>query len=364
MISSQCDAEFAGKTLTDIRKNLQSELEKETVLDKNIFKVWINDAPAPTGSAKQNWWETCLKQVDECDILLVLYNGRSGSSIKPGGLGICHAEYHQGVTNSPGKVYLIKLSHQNINITDSDKAFLLDINKSKTFSPEVKDEHNLMKHVKKTLHGAVLEMLHAGVNEYKKGKRCYGEALEWSNLDFLSRKDKIIECLRGALKEQQKAELINEYYLKCKIDDTNILIKTHAIPASLSIPSALEIVGQPFRKDHEISNKLGNGQVGPLHIIGCHKTATESQARKLLGFSDAIIITAPFGIYVADKIQKIQFVFIVGCYDVSSTKHGIQRFFDWLEQSNEKVSVVSRGRSRAKILKIIAKEQSSQPNSE
>ena len=123
------------------------------------------------------------------------------------------------------------------------------------------------------------------------------------------------------------------------------------------IPSAIEIVGQPFQNDYKISNIVCNRYIGPLHIIGCHKTATENQARKVLGFSDAIIIAAPFGIYVADEIQKIQFVFIVGCYDASSTKHGIQRFFNWLEQSNEKVSVVNRATSRANILQAIAREQ-------
>lgn len=367
MISSQCEAEFAGQKLTEIRNKLKNLLEEQKILDKTIFKIWINE-PAPAESAKQDWWDTCLKQVDDCDILIVLYNGHSGSPMNNGGLGICHAEYNQGVSNSPGKVYLIQLSHNNENFTDGDKAFLSDIKKYKTFNGGVvEDEDSLTELVKNTIHGAVLSMLYSGVNEYKKGKRCLGEALEWSNLDFHSRKNKIIECINDALKAQQKAELINDNYknfLKCQINGANLLIKTHAIPASLSIPSALEIVGQPFQNDYKISNIVRNRYIGPLHIIGCHKTATENQARKLLGFSDAIIIAAPFGIYVADEIQKIQFVFIVGCYDASSTKHGIQRFFNWLEQSNEKVSVVNRATSRANILQAIAREQKNKLNRE
>jgi hypothetical protein len=107
MISSRCEPLFSGKTLAEIRENLQQSLEKEEFLGKKIFKVWINE-PEPAESAKQTWWDVCIEKVDDCDILLVLYNGQSGSKMSEEGLGICHAEYRQGVTNSPGKVYLIE----------------------------------------------------------------------------------------------------------------------------------------------------------------------------------------------------------------------------------------------------------------
>jgi hypothetical protein len=101
-----------------------------------------------------------------------------------------------------------------------------------------------------------------------------------------------------------------------------------------------------------ISNKCG----GPLHIIACHRTATETQAIKLLGFPDATVVSAPFGVFVADNIQKIQFVFIVNCRDESTTRHGVQRFFEWLEQTGEDVLIAQRAKSRASIVKAIAKE--------
>ena len=49
---------------------------------------------------------------------------------------------------------------------------------------------------------------------------------------------------------------------------------------------------------------------GPVHVIACHKTATESQAARLLGFPDATLVSAPFGIFAADPVQKVQFAFI------------------------------------------------------
>ena len=60
--------------------------------------------------------------------------------------------------------------------------------------------------------------------------------------------------------------------------------------------------------------------------------------------------------FVADNIQKIQFAFIVNCHDESTTSHGVQRFFEWLEQTGENELVTQRTKSRASIVKAIAKE--------
>ena len=82
----------------------------------------------------------------------------------------------------------------------------------------------------------------------------------------------------------------------------------------------------------------------------------ESQATKLLGFRDATVVSARFGVFVADSVQKIQFAFIVNCRDESTTRHGVQRFFEWLEQTGENELVTQRAKSRASIVKAIAKE--------
>ena len=79
---------------------------------------------------------------------------------------------------------------------------------------------------------------------------------------------------------------------------------------------------------------------GPVHLIACHKTVTESQAIRQLGFPDAIVVSAPFGIYVADDVQKIQMVFIANCRDESTTQAHVQRFLQWLDEQ----SVNIRGR--------------------
>lgn len=42
----------------------------------------------------------------------------------------------------------------------------------------------------------------------------------------------------------------------------------------------------------------------------------------MLRFPDAMIVDAPFGIYVASEVQKIQMIFIRSCTDESSTRRG------------------------------------------
>lgn len=75
---------------------------------------------------------------------------------------------------------------------------------------------------------------------------------------------------------------------------------------------------------------------------------------KLLGYPDATVIATPFGVFVADNIQMVQFVLITNCRDESSTRHGLQRFFDWLEQSGEENYVACRAEARAAIVRVIA----------
>jgi hypothetical protein len=65
---------------------------------------------------------------------------------------------------------------------------------------------------------------------------------------------------------------------------------------------------------------------GAGHLIACQKGVTETQALRQLGFPDAIAVTAPFGVYVADPVQKIQMVFIANCRDETTTLGQLQRF--------------------------------------
>ncbi len=94
-----------------------------------------------------------------------------------------------------------------------------------------------------------------------------------------------------------------------------------------------------------------------MHFIGCYKIITESQVRKIMGFPDLILIKDEFGIYVADKIYKIQMVFLEKCIDESQTLSRVENSFDWLYRSGEIDDFIKRAEDRREIILKIAEKR-------
>ena len=361
MISSRCNDRFPmddeEQNLTDIRKDLKGEIESIEVFGKKIFEVWINE-DTPPQDASVDSWEVCIDAVKNCDILLVISNGNAGWAKNSGEIGICHAELMTGLSLAPGKVFLISLS--NIPVGEGEEA-----ERNKRFQDYVADQSlfrggevgnakQLKKRVREALNEALITLVHSGVREASKGRFHSGQALDWNRLGFVERQQEMkLVCRDTIMKRARSVEEENNLFVN--INNSEILFVLHAIPASLSVSAATEMVGQPFLKDY-IFGSLLKKRGGPVHLIACHKTATELQAMKLLGCPDATVVSTPFGIYVADNIQKIQFAFIINCRDEANTRHGIQRFFEWLERTGEDVLLAKRAKSRANIVKVIASE--------
>ncbi len=358
MISSRCMVDFDGKKLSEIRKLLKQEIEELAIFENRVFEVWINEEEHP----RYGGWDTvevCLEAVRDCDILIVLSNGHAGWAKEDGGIGICHAEMMEGINTAPGKVRLIDLGNIPANSRSKagkrNKLFQDYIETQGLFhGGTVKTVDELKKRVKDAVFDALISLTQAGVLEASRGRYHSGSALDWNHLDFEERESRMRKILRDTIwarsdKTSAKDELVVE------LGGEKVLLIPHAIPAALSIGPAKEMVGQPFLYDHEYSTQLvRNNCGGPMHIIACQKTATELQAIKILGFPDATVISAPFGVFVADNIQKVQFAFIINCRDETTTRYGTQRFFTWLEQSGEDKYVAKRARARAAIVQAIA----------
>ena len=362
MISSRCDTEFpsgSGKKLSEIRKSLKQEIENFEIAGIKIFEVWINEETPPKGGT---WdaWDVCINAVKECDILLVLSSGEAGGASGNGDIGICHAEMMTGLYQTPAKVRLIALP--NITISNDDegirnKRFQDEIKKNNLFRGRtINNEKTLKKCIREALYDAVVNLVRTGLAGMSKGKFHSGAALDWSRLDFRSRQAEMIKtamdaiAVRSGLPKDGSSSVII-------LQQKRVLVSVHAIPAALSISSAREMVGQPFLHDHNYAKYLVPGVGGPLHLIFCHKAATETQAIKLLGFPDATIVSPPFGIFVADPIQQVQFAFITNCRDDATVRYGIQRFFDWLVQTGEDENIANRAMKRAVIVNAICSVQ-------
>ncbi|MBN8707831.1 MAG: hypothetical protein BGO12_13430 [Verrucomicrobia bacterium 61-8] len=361
MLSSRCNDRFpvgAATTLADLRLELKDEIEAMEIAGRKAFEVWINEDTDPQGGTWDSW-DVCIEAVKDCDVLLVISNGNAGWADGSGAIGICHAEMMTGLSGAPAKVRLIAL--ENITISKDDagkrnKRFQDEMSKQSLFrGGTVATIDDLKKRVSDALHDAVIKLAQAGVGDAAKGKFHSGAALDWSRMDFHKRQLEMVRVLRETLLAR-KGAVEDGGKIFVPLNAEQILVEPHAIPAALTVGQARESVGQPFLRDHLLAGNLKGKRGGPLHIIACHKTATESQAAKLLGFPDATFVVAPFGVFVADPIQKVQFAFIANCRDEANTRHGLQRFFEWLSQTGEDTLLSERAQARARIVAAIAKE--------
>ena len=358
MISSRCSdkIQFNGEEveLSTVRLRSKEILEQAFFLGSQLLEVWINeDAPPEEGSMDS--WEACLKQVDDCDILIVLYNGNAGWAAADPNVGICHAELARAISKAPGKLRLIEVVDKTKDNASRHKRFQEYVVRLGLFRGALaRTGEELIERVTQAIREAVVDLARSGVSEAKRGRYYLGEALDWSRLDFVSRKSAIEDIICESLGSKGKDRMVVR-----KVARVNILFGVHAVPDAFSTAEAREMVGLPFLKDHELVDSMesanGNSH-GPLHVIAVHKTVGESQARKLLGHPDVILVSAPFGYYLADRVQHVQVLLVANCRDATSTRYAIQRCLTWIEQAGEDGNIVERARKRRKIIELIARQ--------
>jgi Domain of unknown function (DUF4062) len=364
MISSRCDDRFpakGGRRLSDIRREVKRELESSRLLGAELFEVWINEATPPQGGTWDSW-DTCIEAVKECDIFLSLYNGNAGWAPDEQDIGICHAELQTALLAAPAKVRLIDLGSITAGSSKAGQRngrFQDYVKQQNLFrGGTVKTVDQLKERAREAIFDAVLTFSQSGVREASRGRFDRGEALDWQRLDLEAREARIREVLASALSEREGGRPVpsQENEILLDINGTSLLLVVHGMPAAASVAQAREMVGQPYLSDHRRVPRLQKGVAGPVHIVGCHRTLTEAQAIRTLGFADATFVTTSFGLYVADGAQKIQMVFIGNCRDETTTRYGVQRFIEWLQQTGEIEWFVKRAISRANIVRAITKE--------
>ena len=335
MISSRCVDEipFKGKqaSLSDVREALKVDLEKKQLLGSELFDVWINE-DAPPAPGTDDSWEACMRQVRDADIVLVLYNGVSGWAERSGEIGICHGELQTALAETPGKVRLIELplAKSLPENKTRDAKFQLFVSAQSLFrGAKANDGDEAIVVAEQALREAIADLVRLGVREASRGKFYAGAALSWSRLDYEARRKATIAVLRESLRASG-GKVVGENIVLFELSGFAVLWICDSVPAGMSLARAREMVGQPFLKDYQKATLLKKRVIGPIHLIACQKSVSESQAISLLGFPDATIVSAPFGIYLADNVQKIQIALIKECRDPTSTNLGLQRFIAWL----------------------------------
>ena len=363
MLSSRCTDSFSTSCdtkLTELRKELKREIESVQVLGRRLFEVWINE-DAPPAEGTQDSWDACLQAVRDCDVLIVLSNGDAGWAAGEQDIGICHAEYMEGLRSSQAKVRLVALpsvAQAKGVVGARNQRFQAYLATQTAFrGGEVRTVVDAKKRVFEALSDALILLTQRGVQAAASRRFDVGAALDWTRLDFRQRKMAMEATLKSALSGIKSSRTVDDGVI-VSLGGKQVAIVVHAIPASFSVAAARELVGRPFLEDHRRVSLITSAH-GPLHLIACHRGATETQAIALLGFPDATVVSGVFGVFVADDVQKVQFAFLANCRDDSQTRHASQRFFEWLAQTGEVALVARRAVSRARIIKAVAKEMNS-----
>ena len=363
MISSRCNDLFpasGGRPLSKIRKDLKAEIEGQHLFGQAAFDVWINETAPPS---KGSWdsIDVCVAAVKDCDILLVLSNGNAGWATATGDVGICHLELSTAHSLSPDKVRLVYLG-------DAERTSKGQGERNGRFQDYVhglnlfrggivSNEADLKERVFEALFDAVLALVQSGVREINRARYYTGAALDWNRLILAERRQAIATSARQALLERSGATAKNDA-VALSIAGKSLLFIVDAVPAVFGNSQAREMVGQPQLRDHERAKDLGSGQLGPIHLLACHRTAPEATVAKLFGSIDATAVSAPFGTYIVDPVQMTQVVCITNCRDDTNTRNNIERFLTWLVQSGEDKRLLHRAGARSRIVKAIAKETS------
>lgn len=363
MISSRCSSRVRDGDvrvpMTAVRQRLQRELAAESLCGEPLFEVWISDnAPDQSQGDLETAWEKSLEEVRKADLVLVLYTGEAGWAPAQG-LGVCHAEFEQAWNEGPARVKVVRILDAQFAPKDAaesarDATFQACFSALNPTSSAASSADEIVDRSREALREAVAGLVKLGGREARKGRFAYGASLDWSRMDFAHRKAAMEDALGRGLAEFAAVQSAGGWLWT--VGGSPVLTLCHGLPGGFGVAAAREMVGQPFLRDHL---HLGKGSVrrgkpaGPLHLVACLKTITETQAMRQLGFPDATIVAAPFGVYVSDPVQKVQMIFLANCRDPTTTRNALTRLVEWLGTTGEAANLARRALARARIVRTI-----------
>lgn len=347
----------ATATLSDVRSDCATEINATEIYGARVFDTWINEHAVEDA---QHTTETCLERVGLADIVIVLYNGRAGWAVNEGGVGICHAELARAM-ECPAKVFIVELpvAESNEESAERDARFRQYVASISPWRRKAENGETAIFRVKEALVHAFTRMVHRGVREARRGAGILGEALDWEKLGLEERGQRMTASATEFLSALPFAEESDGDDIVLTLSGTPVQCVVHAIPEALSYPPARELVGQVFQSDHVTLPEGDSPIVGPVHLLLVHRNATRTQARKLLGVDDSTCFDTPFGIFVADELQKIQILVISKCADDTSTRQGLQKWLDWMNDAFEEATIADRANRRATIVRAIQRANES-----
>jgi hypothetical protein len=344
MISSRVDSRVGTTPLSTIRRRIKKTLEAVTWSQQRPYDVWIcEDA---TQDNAYSTIEECRRLIRDHDIILALYNGDAGwSAHGQAGVGICYLELSEAFNIAPARLRVIGLPLSS-KPSAGDEAFRAFVNGNRLWvKPDATsgDPDTIVERACDAVAEATVALARRGALDARRGAFASGEALAWSRMDLAARRTAMLGELAVSLGFAATARSG-----VVRIAGEALHVVLHAVPDSFSIGPAREMLGQPFRHDHDHFTAERRRTIGPFHIVACHKNATAAQVRRVLGLDDATVVPGEFGVYVADEIAGTQMAFLAECRDAVSTRARAERLNDWL-LSTAAPFVVPRAETRRRV---------------
>lgn len=336
--------------LSDVRADIVDLLEGVRLFDARLFQVWTNEDAVESGELPAR--ATCLKRVEEADVVIVLYNGRSGWATHDGGVGICHEEFQRAILGGPQRTYVIELPRlpSEPGSEARDEEFAAEYLRQRRWRRAANSGEQVIGRVEEAISHAVPDLVRKGATSSNLGGEIVGEALAWNEMDLRERQRSMKAIVASFLKAEKGAKEVGDA-LVIPFDGVKVACIPSAIPDSLSVGAARELVGQIFRNDDSLLP--GRDVHGPMHVIACYRGISETAARKLYGVEDAAYIPLDSGILVRDQKLKVQMLLIAKCQDTTSTRSALQTCFEWMERSGQVPVIAQFAKDRSTIVRVV-----------
>ena len=245
MISSRCatDITYQGKTvpLSEVRRDVKKDVVSATLWPKGrpLFECWINEDGA-SAPMDQTWWDHCLRQARQADIVIVLYNGESGGGIKGEPMGICHSELEAALARQSAKVRGIELPMAPLSADPDrrkrDEAFRKYVGSLDIFRGALaKTGEEVIERVRQELQQAVADMVQRCALTPDLAKSNTGVALEWHRMTYEERATAMRQEVAATLLDRpdtQQPDPKRADVVSVKLDGKQLLVQLHAVPAA------------------------------------------------------------------------------------------------------------------------------------
>lgn len=356
-ISSRVNSAFskldAPYTLEELRAYLRTSLEAEKFLGEPILQVIINESNFNSTISK-NAFDNCIDTLQECNIIIILYNGQAGWSISgsESSNGICHEEFLVATREFSDMSFMLDLSAYFDPAKDPD-----EIEKNEAFARDIKESFSHMETIKakkiaelkngvlKQVKQYILKALEKSLSTQKtvvSRSTVFGDTLDWNKLNYTERKEILQQKLQETLEPLDVFQNVFKLY--------------HGIPDNMSVADARNLIGRPFLQEHELIRGSTHDS-GAIHFVAGYGNVTEAQAKGLVGYPDVTIIKASFGLYLWEKIMHIQIFFFKACVNPQTIKTRCTEMVNWLNSSRELSNIKARAKARYAILEVVNENQ-------